>query len=493
MKLSKLLTVRRIAAISALVFLLIAFGCNTAKKGSRWQNQKGNITYYDESRDFAQAEKNYQNYCSGCHGSKMQAFVDRVWQHGMDRESLFSGIKNGYPADGMPAFDTTFTDDEVKELVDFVLKALDYQKQFSPELGTPGSDTFTTEVLGIQLDTLLFDKSEVEIPWGMEFLPNGDMLVTDRGGLVYRLSKDGKLHLISGSPKVRSRGQGGMLDIELHPNFKENSLVYMSYSKPQEGGTKVTTAIVRAKYEADAFTELKEIFEGSPYWGTHHHFGSRLEFDKEGYLYFSMGDRGKRDINPQNLDNHGGKIHRINDDGSIPKDNPFVGREGAMPSIYSYGHRNPQGLAMHPKTGKIWEHEHGPRGGDELNKIMPGENYGWPVISYGINYNGTTFTEKTEMEGMLQPELYWIPSIAACGMTFIKSDKYPGWEDDIIVGSLRFNYLVRVIMEGDSVKGEEIIMRNIGRVRNVEMGPDGYLYVGTENPGAIFRMMPFEL
>lgn len=470
--------------------LLVAFiSCNSSKE-SRWQNQKGNISYYNESRDFANAEKNYQNYCSGCHGSKMQAFVDRVWKHGMDRESLYSGIKNGYPDDGMPAFDTTFTDAEVKELVDFVLKALDYQKQFAAETYKPASDTFPTEVMAIELDTILYGKDEVKIPWGMEFLPNGDMLVSDRGGSLYRIDQKGELHEISGVPRVKSRGQGGLLDVELHPKFEQNAYVYLSFSKPGETVNKATTAVVRATLERDVLINVEEIFEGAPYWSTNHHFGSRLEFDKEGYLYLSMGDRGKRDINPQNLDNHAGKIHRIHDDGSIPEDNPFVGQSDAMQTIYSYGHRNPQGLAMHPQTGEIWEHEHGPRGGDELNRIRKGKNYGWPVISYGINYNGTTFTEKTQQEGMLQPELYWIPSIAACGMTFVKGNAYAGWENDIMVGSLRFNYLVRVIMDNDSVQGEEIIMKNIGRVRNVEMGRDGFIYVGTEDPGAIFRLMP---
>lgn len=489
MKLPKLLSSKFFFLFSGLAFLLGIMACNSSKNRN-WQNQKGNVSYYDADRDFANAEKNYQNYCSGCHGSKMQAFVDRVWKHGMDRESLFSGIKNGYPEDGMPAFDTTFTDEEVKELVDFVLKALDYQKQFATDHEKPATDTFKSEVLTLELDTILYDKAEVEIPWGMEFLPDGDILVTDRGGSMYRLDQKGKLHEVAGVPKVRSRGQGGLLDVELHPDFEENAYVYLSFSKPEEGGSRVTTAIVRGKLQGDALVDVEEIFEGKPYWNTHHHFGSRLEFDKNGYLFFSMGDRGKRDINPQSLDKDGGKIHRIKDDGSIPEDNPFAGRSDAMKTIYSYGHRNPQGLAMHPQTGEIWEHEHGPRGGDELNRLIAGENYGWPVISYGINYNGTTFTDKTEMEGMLQPELYWIPSIAACGMTFVKSDKYPGWENDIIVGSLRFNYIIRCILEGDSVAGEEILLRNIGRVRNVEMGRDGYLYVATEGPGAIYKVMP---
>jgi len=477
--------------LSALLVICL-YSCKNSKQN--WQNlSKGNVTYFDPSRDFSQAEKNYQEYCSGCHGVKLQAFVDRAWEHGMEAESLYTGIKNGYPQGGMPAFDTTFTDEEIKGLVDYISRALEYQDQYDFERERPETDTFKTQALSLELDTLLYDQSEVEIPWGMEFLPGGDMLVTDRGGKLYRLGGKGKLHLIANTPKVKEKGQGGLLDIELHPDFQQNQYLYLSFSKPDDGGSKATTAIVRAKLVDDKLEEVEEIFEGLPYWGTHHHFGSRLEFDREGYLYFSMGDRGKRNINPQNLDNHAGKIHRIKDDGSIPEDNPFVDQEGAKKSIYSYGHRNPQGLAMNPATGQIWEHEHGPRGGDEVNRIVKGENYGWPVISYGINYNGTTFTEKTHQEGMRQPELYWIPSIAACGMTFIDGNKYPGWEGDLIVGSLRFHYLNRCIIEDDSIVGEEILLKNVGRVRSVEQGPDGYLYIGTEDPGAIFRVMPLQM
>jgi len=215
-----------------------------------------------------------------------------------------------------------------------------------------------------------------------------------------------------------------------------------------------------------------------------------MEFDREGYLYFSVGDRGNRDRNPQTLDNHCGKIHRVNDDGSIPEDNPFAGTEGAMASIYSYGHRNPQGVIMHPETGEIWTHEHGPRGGDEINVINPGKNYGWPVISYGINYDGTIFTSSTEEEGMEQPLHYWVPSIAPCGMDFITGDRYPQWEGNLLVGSLKYQYLNMCVIKDGKVVSEEMLLKNIGRLRNVKMGPDGYIYVGVEEPGTIYRLVP---
>lgn len=235
---------------------------------------------------------------------------------------------------------------------------------------------------------------------------------------------------------------------------------------------------------------LEKIFQALPYSDKDYHYGSRIEFDRDGYLYFSVGDRGARDENPQNLYNHGGKIHRINDDGSIPSDNPFIDSSGAMPSIYSYGHRNPQGIALHHETGEIWSHEHGPMGGDEINIIKKGRNYGWPVITYGINYDGTIITEDTAMDGMEQPILYWTPSIAPCGMAFVEGNVYPEWKGNLLVGSLSYTYLARCELEGNKVIHQEKLLDGIARIRNVKMGPDGYIYVATESPGKILKIIP---
>ncbi|MEO1450577.1 MAG: PQQ-dependent sugar dehydrogenase, partial [Bacteroidota bacterium] len=294
---------------------------------------------------------------------------------------------------------------------------------------------------------------------------------------------------ISGVPNVVAKGQGGLLDLALHPDFDTTPWVYISYSAP-DGADKATTAVSRYKLKGDALVDGEEIFRASPGVKTRHHYGSRLTFDREGYLFITVGDRGRRDDHPQYLSNHCGKVHRIHDDGRIPADNPFITKAGAQKSIYSYGHRNPQGMALHPETGQIWAHEHGPRGGDELNRIQKGLNYGWPVISYGINYSGTTFTELTAQQGMEQPELYWVPSIAPSGMSFVAGDRYPGWKGDIMAGSLRFKYLNRIDMDGEIVVGEELLLKNIGRVRNVQQGPDGYIYVAIEKPGAILRILP---
>ncbi len=433
---------------------------------------------------------NYKTYCAGCHGEQMEAFVDRKWIYDNSREGLFKAIKYGYEDDGMPAYDTTFTDAEVYALADYILEGIEKRQAYDFQANEVRSDTFTGTELTFHLDTVA-SGSGLEVPWAVAFLPDGGLLITDRGGTLYRQSKEGKMESVKGSPEVVARGQGGLMDVILHPEFEENSIIYLSYSKPNEDNRgQATTAIMRARLEGLQLKEQEDIFVALPYSTTRHHYGSRMQFGRDGFLYFSVGDRGNREENPQSLDNHCGKIHRLKDDGGIPEDNPFANTKGAMPSIYSYGHRNPQGLTMHPETGDIWAHEHGPRGGDELNLIRKGVNYGWPVISYGINYNGTTFTNKTEMKGMAQPVTYWVPSIAPSGMAFISGSRYPGWEGDLLVGSLRFKYLNLCKMDGKEVTGEEKLLKNIGRLRDVRLGPDGYIYVAVEDPGYIFRLVP---
>ena len=326
-------------------------------------------------------------------------------------------------------------------------------------------------------------------PWGMVFLPNGDLLVTEKEGEI-RIIRDGKLldQRIEGVPKVYVRGQGGLMDIVLHPDFSDNNWIYLSYSSSAGSGNGGNTAISRFKLTGIQLTDEKLIYKGTPNTTKGAHFGSRIVFDNDGYLFFSIGDRHNRDVNPQDITRDGGKIYRLLDDGSIPKDNPFFGRSGAKEAVYSYGHRNPQGLAKNPISGEIWAHEHGPRGGDEVNRIIAGKNYGWPVISYGINYNGTEFAEATTKPGMEQPITYWVPSIAPCGMAFVTGNQYPNWNGDLIVGSLKFGYLVHAKVEDNLITDQEIIAQGIGRVRNVIQGPDGYLYVGVEGKG-IYRLI----
>lgn len=330
----------------------------------------------------------------------------------------------------------------------------------------------------------------LENPWGMVFLPDGDLLVTEIAGTI-RVIRNGKLlsESITGVPKVFRNGQGGLLDIEKHPQFESNRFIYLTLASEHGGSGRGSTALVRAKLNGMRLEEHSVLYQAEPTSSSGVHFGSRIEFGADGYLYFSVGDRGDLDGNPQALDRDGGKIYRLHDDGRIPADNPFVTQNGVRTAIFSYGHRNPQGLALNPTSQELWSHEHGPRGGDELNIIRAGRNYGWPVISYGINYSGTVLTELTSAEGMEQPQTYWTPSIAPCGMTFIKGTRYPDWKGDLIVGSLKFGYLVRVELDGDTVVRQQKIATGIGRVRNVEQGPDGLLYVGVEGKG-IYRLMP---
>jgi glucose/arabinose dehydrogenase len=329
----------------------------------------------------------------------------------------------------------------------------------------------------------------ITIPWGMVWLPGGDMLVSDRSGKLYRV-RDGKIAgTIKGVPEVHVNGQGGLLDLELHPNYDENGWIYMTYSSPEGGDGGSNTALMRAKLEGDELVSKEVLYKAGPNTRRGQHYGSRIEFDDQGYVYFSIGDRGARDENPQDLSRDGGKVYRLHDDGRVPADNPFVDREGAIAAVYSFGHRNPQGMAKNPESGTIWVHEHGPRGGDEVNVVKAGENYGWPILSYGINYNGTEFAEGTEREGYESPIWYWVPSIAPSGMTFVTSDKYPEWKGDLLVGSLKFRYLVLADVQGDSIADTEILFEDIGRVRNLEQGPDGFIYVATEGDG-IKRIVP---
>lgn len=322
----------------------------------------------------------------------------------------------------------------------------------------------------------------INVPWGMAQLPNGNLLVTERAGELYLVdtNKSSK-QKVSGLPKISARGQGGLLDIELHPEYEKNGWIYLSFASPEGQGDGDNTAIIRAKLKSTQLTDIEVIFKANPNSNRKHHYGSRLEFDKKGYLYFSIGDRGERDVLPQDVTRHGGKIYRIHDDGRIPADNPFVNNKQAKPEIYSYGHRNPQGMAMHPQTGEIWTHEHGPKGGDEVNIIKPAVNYGWPVISYGVNYSGTKFTDLTEKEGMEQPIWYWVPSIAPSGMTFVTSDKYPQWKNHLLVGSLKFGNLVLCQLKDNRIVEQKVVLDDLVRVRNVKQMPDGYIYVATDN------------
>jgi glucose/arabinose dehydrogenase len=329
-------------------------------------------------------------------------------------------------------------------------------------------------------------------PWSIAFLPNRDMLVTEKVGRL-RIVRGGTLdpQPIAGVPEVLAMGQGGLMEVALHPRFAENQLIYLTYSKSGERGH--TTALARARFDGKSLVGLKDIFVADA-WSTGGplHFGSKLAFAPDGTLFMSVGERNDR-TRAQDTTHHAGKILRLRDDGTVPPDNPLVNRAGFRPEIYSYGHRNPQGLAVHPVTGQLWETEHGPQGGDELNLIQPGRNYGWPIVTFGREYSGDLITNETFRAGMEPPVTVWVPSIALSGMAFYTGDRLPGWKGDLFAGGLAGFQVHRIVFAAGGPRGREPLLTELKvRIRDVRQGPDGYLYLATDaNPnGAILRIEP---
>ena len=331
----------------------------------------------------------------------------------------------------------------------------------------------------------------LEQPWSLAFLPDGRMLVTEKAGRL-RIVKDGKLEpqAVAGLPEVAVHGQGGLLDVALHPRFAENGLLYLSYAARGTDG--VGTEVVRARLAGNRLENVQVIFRQSPKGNRGQHFGSRLVFDRAGFLYITLGDRGEME-RAQRPDDHAGSVIRLHDDGRVPKDNPFAGKPGWKPEKFTLGHRNQQGAALHPQSGALWTHEHGPQGGDEVNVIRAGANYGWPVITYGVNYgSGTRIGEGSAKPGMAQPIHIWVPSIAPSGMAFYTGDRFPKWRGDLFVGALKDQMLVRLKLDGEKVVREERLLQGaLGRIRDVRAGPDGFLYLLTdESRGALVRLEP---
>jgi glucose/arabinose dehydrogenase len=451
----------------------------------------------------------FNDVCATCHGAsadpgpRAQSLLADKWLHGGDDESIAKNIRNGFEAAGMPPFKDSLTDQQIWQMVAYLrtqTASLKAKPQYVPDpdgrVVTSEKQTFKLEVLGRNLET----------PWALAFLPDGRLLITERPGRL-RIVENGKLlpDPVKGLPKVWEKQDGGLLDVEVHPQYATNGWIYLSYSEilpgyvappppadataPPPAGRggppdpPSMTVVVRGKInKANEWVDQQVLFRAPPaiYNSRNAHYGSRFIFDKENHLFFSIGDK-QVVMDAQDLSKPTGKIHRINDDGSVPKDNPFVNKPGALPTIWSYGHRNPQGLAWDPVTGKLWESEHGPNGGDEINVVEPGRNYGWGVITMGIEPGMTKRSEP----GMEQPIVYYTPTIAPTGMTFYTGDKYPGWKNHLFVSALAGQQLRRLETSGTTVVHQEPVFREFGRVRDIAIGPDGHFYLLLQMPGQV--------
>lgn len=437
----------------------------------------------------------YQQHCAQCHGADLAggnagSLVDGIWNYGRGAGYIAGSIRNGITHVGMPAYGAVLTRQEIGAVVSYLEEQ---EKSFDPK-PRPLPEMIQSQEYDIRVEVVA---KGLSTPWAVDFPDDDTMLITERSGRL-RLVRDGVLDPlpVRDTPTVVAEGQGGLMEVALDPDYGENGWIYLAYShaQPEWGGkdrAPAMTRVVRGRIREHAWVDQQVVFEAphDTYLTTRHHYGSRIVFDREGRLYFSIGDRGARP-RAQDLGMPNGKIHRVNRDGSIPADNPFVDREGALPSVFSYGHRNPQGLAVHPETGLVWETEHGPMGGDEVNLIRPGRNYGWPEISYGRHYNGQVLTEFERKPGMEQPVLFYRPSTAVCGLDFYDASLFPKWKNHLLVGALKYESVDLLTVEADRVMHSETIVKGLGRVRDVAVGPDGAVYVVLNQPGTVLRLTP---
>lgn len=352
---------------------------------------------------------------------------------------------------------------------------------------TAAPDVYHSAHASFRLETIA---TGLEHPWSLAFLPDGSILVTERAGRL-RLIRNGQLQAepMAGVPELVVAGQGGLLDVILHPQFSDNQLLFLSYAHENSEGK--TTRVSRARLDDNQLSDGQVIFEARPRSGTSHHFAGRMAFDLENNLLIAVGDRGDRD-RAQDTSDDAGSVHRITVEGAAAPGNPFLGSPDHSPTLFSYGHRNIQGMTQHPVNGEIWTHEHGPRGGDEINILAPATNYGWPAITYGIGYSGLAISDETTRPGMAQPLHYWAPSIAPSGMAFYTGTEVPAWQGNLFVGALKMQKLVRLRIENGKVSEEEDLISDFGRrIRDVRMGPDGRLWLLTDDSnGEVLRLIP---
>lgn len=438
----------------------------------------------------------YRQHCMVCHGQDLKgglggSLLDRSeWKEIGPNISFIDYVLKGNDSVGMPPFEGVLSRSQIRSLEIYI----DEKRQEAARgLASKKADgVYQAGGYAFRLETVV---SGLDTPWSVAFLPDGGLLITERPGRL-RIFREGKLSSpVERIPEAWATGQGGLLEVALHPDYPENLWVYLAYSASsgeRDGRAVGMTRIVRGRIIDHIWMDEEVIFEApeSTHSASGLHFGTRMAF-KDGYLFFSVGDR-REENRAQDLSHPFAKIHRVHDDGRIPTDNPFREIPGSFPSTWAYGSRNAQGLDFHPVTGGLWASEHGPRGGDEINLIEPGKNYGWPVITYGMNYNGTPITDRTEAPGLEQPKHYWTPSIAVCGIDFYEGAVFPDWRNQLFVGGLRSNQLHRLEIEGDRVVSDTILLSGEGEVRDVASGPDGYLYLVLDEPGRIVRLVPVE-
>lgn len=373
-------------------------------------------------------------------------------------------------------------------LIPFILTSC--AENQASEQDVDDTDDFSGEVIQSEKQNFGIDTitSNLQNPWGIVFLPDKRILITERSGSI-KIVENGTLQedTVQGVPEVYAQGQGGLLDIKLHPDYEENGWIYFTYSQPGQGGS--ATTLSRAKLQGNSFTDLEELFVTDPFIDSKVHFGSRIAFDGKGYIFISTGERGTKP-NSQDLSNHHGKVLRLNEDGTAPDDNPFVNEPNAKPEIWTYGHRNVQGMVYDAENDVLWAHEHGPKGGDEVNLIEKGSNYGWPLATFGVDYDGTIISDETEIDGVKPPIHYWNPSIAPCGMALVTSDRFPNWKGNLLIGALSHQHVARVEINNREFAAEEKLLDQVGRVRVVSESPDGYIYVATEGTGLLLKLIP---
>ena len=439
----------------------------------------------------------YTNYCGGCHGAQLQGsraspLVKKTWMNGGDRNSILKSIRNGIQGTEMVKWEGILSTNEIEAVTDYIINM---QAKPIGKNETRKPLTVDTKLYKLKIEKVF--TQGINTPWGIEFIDAKRALITGKMGEL-RWMVNGKLdsEKITGIPKTYAFDLvGGMMDLALDPDYLKNGWVYLAFShnSTNTGDKKAPgmTKVVRGKVKGHQWVEEQVLFEvhdslkvvGGTRWGC------RFLFDKHGYLYFTIGDMNRAD-DSQILTRPSGKVYRINRDGSIPKDNPLYGKENYLQAIYSWGNRNVQGLAQHPLTGVIYASEHGPKGGDELNILKNGANYGWPVITYGVDYSGSIISNDTLKEGMEQPITYWTPSIAVSAIEFVNGERFTRWKNNLLVAALAFQELRRLVIEGDRVIEQELLLKGYGRVRDVKMGPDGALYVLTNGPDALLRIIP---